>query len=95
MKRKQSKMLPCFLSQGGSLHGEYVDATPFANSKKANEKTQPKSETLVDELGEMLKVKGFNYYGLEQGLKYREFRKYRWCKNTDISMEISRKYRYR
>ncbi|KAH0978046.1 hypothetical protein GBA52_027765 [Prunus armeniaca] len=58
----------CFLvfwSQGGSLHGEYVDATPFANSKKANEKTQPKSETLVDELGEMLKVKGFNYYGLE------------------------------
>ncbi|CAL9027812.1 unnamed protein product, partial [Prunus brigantina] len=60
-----AKMLPCFLSQGGSLHGEYVDTTPFANSKKANEKTQPKSETLVDELGEMLKVKGFNYYGLE------------------------------
>ncbi|KAH0970530.1 hypothetical protein GBA52_022686 [Prunus armeniaca] len=43
-------------AEGGSLHGEYVDATPFANSKKANEKTQPKSETLVDELGEMLKA---------------------------------------
>lgn len=60
-------MLKCFLSQGGSLHGKYVDATPFANSeKKDNEDTNgEKSKTLVDELGEMLKVKGFNYHGVE------------------------------
>jgi len=58
-------MLACFLSQGGSLHGKYVDATPFANSKNVNEETPPQSKTLVDELGEMLKVKGFNYHGTE------------------------------
>ncbi|KAL6176214.1 hypothetical protein ACLB2K_052849 [Fragaria x ananassa] len=50
-----------------SLHGKYVDATPFANSeKKVKEETNgEKSKTLVDELGEMLKVKGFNYNGAE------------------------------
>lgn len=58
-------MLACFLSQGGSLHGKYVDATPFANSKNVNEDTPQQSKTLVDELGEMLKVKGFNYHGTE------------------------------
>ncbi|KAM1316737.1 hypothetical protein TB2_019761 [Malus domestica] len=46
-----------FLSHGGSLHGHYVDATPFASSKNANGETGPKSKTLVDELGELLKVR--------------------------------------
>lgn len=55
------------MPQGGSLHGKYVDATPFANSEeKVNEETNgEKSKTLVDELGEMLKFKGFNYHGAE------------------------------
>lgn len=43
-----------------------MDATPFASSvKKANGKTGSESQSLVDELGQMLKVKGFNYHGLE------------------------------
>ncbi|KAL6180816.1 hypothetical protein ACLB2K_047475 [Fragaria x ananassa] len=60
-------LLESVAAKGGSLHGKYVDATPFANSeKKVNEETNgEKSKTLVDELGEMLKVKGFNYYGAE------------------------------
>lgn len=60
-------LLESVAAKGGSLHGKYVDATPFANSeKKDNEDTNGgKSKTLVDELGEMLKVKGFNYHGVE------------------------------
>ncbi|KAL6125623.1 hypothetical protein ACLB2K_073679 [Fragaria x ananassa] len=60
-------LLESVAAKGGSLHGKFVDATPFANSeKKVNEETNgEKSKTLVDELGEMLKVKGFNYYGAE------------------------------
>ncbi|KAL6124662.1 hypothetical protein ACLB2K_077174 [Fragaria x ananassa] len=60
-------LLESVAAKGGSLHGKFVDATPFANSeKKVNEETDgEKSKTLVDELGEMLKVKGFNYYGAE------------------------------
>ncbi|XP_028963223.2 DNA-directed RNA polymerase I subunit 2 [Malus domestica] len=58
-------LLESVAAKGGSLHGNYVDATPFASSKNANGETGPKSKTLVDELGEMLKVKGFNYHGVE------------------------------
>ncbi|VVA32071.1 PREDICTED: DNA-directed RNA polymerase [Prunus dulcis] len=58
-------LLESVAAKGGSLHGKYVDATPFANSKNVNEETPPQSKTLVDELGEMLKVKGFNYHGTE------------------------------
>ncbi|KAM0977361.1 hypothetical protein ACFX13_020483 [Malus domestica] len=50
-------LLESVAAKGGSLHGHYVDATPFASSKNANGETGPKSKTLVDELGELLKVR--------------------------------------
>lgn len=52
--------------QGGSLKGKFLDATPFSSSvKKEDGETGQKPGSLVDELGEMLKEKGFNYHGLE------------------------------
>lgn len=55
-----------FFPQGGSLHGEFVDATPFSSSiKKDNGGAETESNSLVDELGSMLKKKGFNYHGVE------------------------------
>jgi len=52
--------------QGGSLRGEFVDATPFRSSvKKDDEGSDSKSGSLVDDLGLILKEKGFNYHGLE------------------------------
>ncbi|WVZ03207.1 hypothetical protein V8G54_024013 [Vigna mungo] len=55
-----------FFLQGGSLRGEFVDATPFRSSvKKDGEGSDSKSDSLVDDLGLMLKEKGFNYHGLE------------------------------
>lgn len=44
-----------------------MDATPFANSvKKTNGDTgTDESKSLVDELGEMLRTRGFNYHGVE------------------------------
>lgn len=54
------------LLQGGSLHGKFVDATPFKSSvKKANGEPESGSDSLVDELGCMLKSRGFNYHGTE------------------------------
>ncbi|MCH89073.1 DNA-directed RNA polymerase I subunit RPA2-like, partial [Trifolium medium] len=51
---------------GGSLHGKFKDATPFRSSVKTDgEKSGSKSASLVDELGVMLKEKGFNYHGCE------------------------------
>lgn len=47
--------------QGGSLHGKFKDATPFRSSVESGSK----SASLVDELGDMLKEKGFNYHGCE------------------------------
>jgi DNA-directed RNA polymerase I subunit RPA2 len=62
------------------LHGYFVDATPFASSvrkdngdskpetssvKEADGKTGSKPGSLVEELGQMLKIKGFNYHGVE------------------------------
>lgn len=49
------------------MHGKYVDATPFSGSvKEAKEETESKHPTsLVDELGQMLREKGFNYHGVE------------------------------
>ncbi|TQD80742.1 hypothetical protein C1H46_033712 [Malus baccata] len=51
-------LLESVAAKGGSLHGHYVDATPFASSKNANGETGPKSKTLVAELGEMLEAGG-------------------------------------
>nr|KJB73178.1 hypothetical protein B456_011G220100 [Gossypium raimondii] len=54
------------LEKGGSLHGKFVDATPFSGAVKgANGKTETESESLVDELGSMLRARGFNCHGVE------------------------------
>lgn len=58
-------LLESIAAKGGSLHGNFVDATPFASSLKTDEKKESESSTLVDELGSMLTAKGFNYYGVE------------------------------
>ncbi|MED6173335.1 DNA-directed RNA polymerase I subunit RPA2 [Stylosanthes scabra] len=59
-------LLESVAAKGGSLHGEFVDATPFRGSvKKNNEESESKSGSLVDDLGDMLRKKGFNYHGLE------------------------------
>lgn len=43
-----------------------MDATPFSDSvKEAKGKTEAESESLVDELGSMLRARGFNYHGVE------------------------------
>ncbi|BAT89332.1 hypothetical protein LR48_Vigan02g260500 [Vigna angularis] len=59
-------LLESVAAKGGSLRGEFVDATPFRSSvKKDGEGSDSKSGSLVDDLGLMLKEKGFNYHGLE------------------------------
>lgn len=48
------------------MQGKYVDATPFAGSvKRADGEAGSEENSLVDELGEMLREKGFNYHGVE------------------------------
>ncbi|XP_075644883.1 DNA-directed RNA polymerase I subunit 2 [Castanea sativa] len=73
-------LLESVAAKGGSLQGYFVDATPFtipvkkdnADSKpktssleETDGKTESKPNSLVEELGEMLKEKGFNYHGVE------------------------------
>ncbi|WJX93025.1 DNA-directed RNA polymerase I subunit RPA2 [Trifolium repens] len=59
-------LLESVAAKGGSLHGKFKDATPFRSSVKTDgEKSESKSASLVDELGVMLKEKGFNYHGCE------------------------------
>ncbi|XP_072962703.1 DNA-directed RNA polymerase I subunit 2 [Typha angustifolia] len=59
-------LLESIAAKGGSLHGKFVDATPFAASvKEANEDKTTKSSSVVDELGPLLASYGFNYHGLE------------------------------
>ncbi|MBA0813554.1 hypothetical protein Gohar_027396, partial [Gossypium harknessii] len=59
-------LLESVAAKGGSLHGKFVDATPFSDAVKgANGKTETESESLVDELGSMLRARGFNYHGVE------------------------------
>ncbi|KAA3481425.1 DNA-directed RNA polymerase I subunit 2 [Gossypium australe] len=60
-------LLESVAAKGGSLHGKFVDATPFSDAVKgANGKTETESESLVDELGSMLRARGFNYHGVER-----------------------------
>ena len=49
------------------MQGKYVDATPFSGSvKKAKDGAGSEHpNSLVDELGQKLKEKGFNYHGVE------------------------------
>jgi DNA-directed RNA polymerase I subunit RPA2 len=59
-------LLESIAAKGGSLHGKFVDATPFRDAvKKTNGEEESKSSLLVDDLGSMLKEKGFNHYGTE------------------------------
>ncbi|XP_010460771.1 PREDICTED: DNA-directed RNA polymerase I subunit 2 isoform X1 [Camelina sativa] len=60
-------LLESIAAKGGSLHGKFVDATPFRNAmKKTNGDKESKSSLLVDDLGSMLTEKGFNFYGTEK-----------------------------
>ena len=59
-----SKDILVLSSQAGSLHGKFIDATPFANSVK-QDKDPRKPNSIVDELGPMLASYGFNYHGKE------------------------------
>ncbi|KVI11384.1 DNA-directed RNA polymerase, subunit 2 [Cynara cardunculus var. scolymus] len=53
-------------SAGGSLHGNFVNATPFSSSvKKPDGTPENESDSLVDELGSLLTARGFNHYGVE------------------------------
>ncbi|KAL0700208.1 hypothetical protein Bca4012_056330 [Brassica carinata] len=59
-------LLESIAAKGGSLRGEFVDATPFRDAvKKTNGEEESESSLLVDDLGSMLKQKGFNHYGTE------------------------------
>ncbi|KAG9451383.1 hypothetical protein H6P81_011348 [Aristolochia fimbriata] len=57
-------LLESIAAKGGSLHGKFVDATPFARSDKKG-CPEDDSNSLVDELGPLLASKGFNYHGTE------------------------------
>ncbi|CAN8290752.1 unnamed protein product [Cochlearia groenlandica] len=59
-------LLESIAAKGGSLNGKYVDATPFRSAVKNPDGEQiSKPSLLVDDLGSMLKERGFNYYGTE------------------------------
>ncbi|CAL9133487.1 unnamed protein product [Musa textilis] len=59
-------LLESIAAKGGSLHGKFVDATPFSRSAcNADEDKPSKSSSVVDELGPMLTSYGFNYHGVE------------------------------
>uniref|UniRef100_A0A6N2MI55 DNA-directed RNA polymerase subunit beta n=1 Tax=Salix viminalis TaxID=40686 RepID=A0A6N2MI55_SALVM len=60
-------LLESLAAKGGSLNGNFVDATPFASTVRAANagEANSESESLVDELGKMLKSNGFNHHGVE------------------------------
>lgn len=59
-------LLESVAAKGGSLRGEFVDATPFRSAvKKDGGESNSESGSLVDDLGLLLREKGFNYHGLE------------------------------
>lgn len=58
-------LLESMAAKAGSLHGKFIDATPFANSVKEDEDNPCKLNSIVDELGPMLASYGFNYHGAE------------------------------
>ncbi|GJM88493.1 hypothetical protein PR202_ga04564 [Eleusine coracana subsp. coracana] len=55
-------LLESMAAKAGSLHGKFINATPFANAVK-EEGSEPTS--VVNELGPMLASYGFNYHGTE------------------------------
>ncbi|XP_074589558.1 DNA-directed RNA polymerase I subunit 2-like [Curcuma longa] len=60
-------LLESIAAQGGSLHGKFIDATPFprSNCNEEDEAKKSKSGSVVDELGAMLTAYGFNHHGVE------------------------------
>ncbi|GJU81871.1 DNA-directed RNA polymerase I subunit 2 [Tanacetum coccineum] len=59
-------LLESIAAKGGSLHGNFVDATPFSSSvKKPDETPEDGSDPLINELGSMLTSRGFNHHGKE------------------------------
>ncbi|KAL5982955.1 DNA-directed RNA polymerase I subunit RPA2 [Asimina triloba] len=58
-------LLESIAAKGGSLHGKYVDATPFPGAAKKADGESSNEDSLVAELGPMLASYGFNYHGLE------------------------------
>ncbi|XP_010670529.2 DNA-directed RNA polymerase I subunit 2 isoform X2 [Beta vulgaris subsp. vulgaris] len=59
-------LLESIAAKGGSLHGKFVDATPFEDSlKKAGGRQGSESSSLVDDLGSMLTAQGFDKFGTE------------------------------
>ncbi|KAK8936044.1 DNA-directed RNA polymerase II subunit RPB2 [Platanthera zijinensis] len=59
-------LLESIAAKGGSLHGKYVDATPFSNPTPENNSEKSSGRiSLVDELGPVLASHGFNYHGVE------------------------------
>ncbi|XP_010520079.1 PREDICTED: DNA-directed RNA polymerase I subunit 2 [Tarenaya hassleriana] len=59
-------LLESVAAKGGSLNGEFMDATPFPDAViKPDGENKKESSSLVDDLGSMLKKKGFNYHGTE------------------------------
>ncbi|XP_051121595.1 DNA-directed RNA polymerase I subunit 2 isoform X2 [Andrographis paniculata] len=58
-------LLESIAAKGGSLHGKFVDATPFSSSMKKSDGSESDSNSLLDDLGSMLVERGFNYHGVE------------------------------
>ncbi|KAI4382946.1 hypothetical protein MLD38_008837 [Melastoma candidum] len=58
-------LLESIAAKAGSLDGEFVDATPFASSVKKDDEDESESESIVDQIGDKLRRRGFNYLGVE------------------------------
>ncbi|KAG2537243.1 DNA-directed RNA polymerase I subunit 2-like [Panicum virgatum] len=58
-------LLESMAAKAGSLHGKFIDATPFSSSVKKEGKDSHKPDSIVNELGPMLASYGFNYHGTE------------------------------
>ncbi|RLN39277.1 hypothetical protein C2845_PM01G38370 [Panicum miliaceum] len=58
-------LLESMAAKAGSLHGKFIDATPFSSSVKKEGKHPRKPDSIVDELGPMLASYGFDYHGTE------------------------------
>ncbi|XP_020593048.1 DNA-directed RNA polymerase I subunit 2 isoform X2 [Phalaenopsis equestris] len=59
-------LLESIAAKGGSLHGEFVDATPFSSSiREKNSENSSEKSSLIDEIGPMLVSHGFNSHGVE------------------------------
>ncbi|VFQ91511.1 unnamed protein product [Cuscuta campestris] len=58
-------LLESIAAKGGALHGKFVDATPFSTIVENDTGSNSDSDSLVDDLGSMLRARGFNYHGVE------------------------------